>query len=208
MLNSNQKNLKKTILNLLATLLVLLNIVGCSGQVNQKENKQTKSSVPIVIKNTLENRDSINLNQYTDDKKEGLWREYHKNGQLKSEGNYVAGLKDGLHKEWENNGVLLLEGYYTKGKANGLMKWFHERGHLAGEGNMIDGIRVGMWKICDIQENGFCIDAYFKDGKRDGKWKIYHEHAKDKLWKEQTFKNDKMVSEKCWDENGKNIDCK
>ncbi|MFK7770704.1 MAG: toxin-antitoxin system YwqK family antitoxin [Saprospiraceae bacterium] len=113
-----------------------------------------------------------------------------------------------MHREWEDNGILFLEGFYSKGKAKGLMKWFHEKGHLAGEGNMKDDVRFGPWKICDIQENGFCIDANFKDGKRDGIWKIYHENAQDKLWKEQTFKEDKMVSEKCWDKEGKQMECK
>jgi len=157
----------------------------------------------------LEKRvDTIEINQYKNGKKEGLWRTYYEAGQLKTEGNYETGLKEGLHRTWEDNGILLLEGFYAKGKANGLMKWFHERGHLAGEGNMENGIRIGKWKICDVQENGFCIEANFKDGKRDGIWKIYHEDARDKLWKEQTWKDDKIVSEKCWDKDGLPIECK
>jgi len=188
-------------------LFVLLNGVGCSGQVKQERNTQTKSTTTTEISETPKYGNSKILNQYKDGKKGGLWSVFHKNGQMKSEGNYTAGLKEGLHREWGDNGILLLEGFYVIGKANGLMKWFHEGGHLAGEGNMIDDIRVGPWKICDIQENGFCIDAYFKNGKRDGIWKIYHEQARDKLWKEQTFKNDKMLTEKCWDENGIAIEC-
>jgi len=189
-------------------LITLFHLIGCSGQVNSKEYNETKQPITTETKNDSENNDNDKLNQYKADKKVGIWKTYYENGQLKSEGSYVSGQKDGLHKEYENNGILLLEGFYTNGKANGLMKWYHERGHLAGEGNMVDGIRVGKWKICDIQENGFCIDANFKNGKRDGIWKIYHEHAKDKLWKEQTFQNDHMVSENCWDENGIEIECK
>ncbi len=208
MFNLDRKYFGYTITNLLIVLLALMNCIGCSGQMNQKENTQTKPILPTEIIKTSEKEDSIILNQYKGIKKDGLWREYYQNGQLKSEGSYTSGLKEGLHKEWEEKGILLLEGFYTNGKANGLMKWFHERGHLAGEGNMIDDIRVGKWKICDIQENGFCIEAYFKNGKRDGIWKINHENARDKLWKEQIYKDDKMVSEKCWDENDKEIECK
>ena len=193
--------------NLTIVLFALLNGTACSRQVKQETSDQTKSSITTEISETSKNGDGIIVNQYKNGKKDGLWRGFHKNGQMKSEGSYTAGLKEGLHKEWEDSGILLLEGFYAKGKANGLMKWFHEKGHLAGEGNMIDDVREGPWKICDIEENGFCIDAYFKNGKRDGIWKIYHEHAKDKLWKEQTFKDDKMVSENCWDENGQSIEC-
>lgn len=193
--------------NLILMMLVLLNCFSCSGQVNQKENTHTKPSTQTERAKDSKKRNNIDLNQYQDNEKDGLRRAYHQNGQLKSEGSYMAGLKEGLHREWAENGILSVEGYYANGKANGLMKWYHERGHLAGEGKMIDDIRVGSWTICDIEENGFCIDAYFENGKRHGIWKIYHEHATDKLWKEQTFKDDKMVSEKCWDKNGESIDC-
>lgn len=199
----NSKHLFSSPIPNFILVLVLFSILGCGVQVNPKETSQTSE-----ILKTSEPKNSLILNQYKDNKKEGLWQDFHQNGQLKSEGNYIEGLKEGLHKEWGNNGILLLEGFYSKDKANGLMKWYHEKGHLAGEGNMIDDIRIGSWKICDIQENGFCIDANFKNGKRDGVWKIYHEHAKDKLWKEETYKDDKFVSEKCWDENSNPIECK
>jgi len=202
-----RKHYGNTIQNFVVGLLVLVNCFACTNQANQNVSKQAKETVETNTTETSEYVDNLILNQYKNDKKEGLWKEYYENGKLKAEGSYAAGLKEGLHKEWANDGVLLLEGYYKKGKANGLMKWFQEKGLLAGEGNMIDDIRDGKWKICDIRKNEFCIEAFFKDGKREGIWKIYHEKAKDKLWKEQTWKNDKIVAEKCWDESGNKIEC-
>lgn len=193
--------------SLIIILLALLNCLGCNEQKNQKENTNTKPTVPTEIMEISEYGDNLIVNQYKDGKKYGLWREYYDNGKLKTEGKYTADLKEGLHKEWQEDGVLLLEGFYAKGKANGLMKWYGESGHLAATGNMIDDIRDGKWKICDIEDTGFCIAAYFEDGKREGIWKINHEHANDKLWKEQNWKDDKLVAEKCWDESGKNIEC-
>lgn len=203
--------IRSTFLILALAIFTLLNCIGCNGQLNQEKNTQTKQNTTLGIEDTLkytaEIIDTVKLNQYKNGKKDGFWRTFHENGQLKEEGSYKVGLKEGLHKQWEDNGIILLEGIYSKGKANGLMKWYHEKGHLAGEGNMEDDIRVGKWKICDVEENGFCIEAYFKNGKRDGIWKINHENASDKLWKEQTWKDDKIVSEKCWDENGIEIEC-
>lgn len=190
MINLNTTYFKCTTINLIIICLIILNGVGCISQANQKKNT------------------SIETTKTSEQGKDGLRKTYHQNGQLKSEGNYTSGLKEGLHKEWDENGILLLKGFYNRGKANGLMQWYHDKGHLAGEGQMLDDVRFGAWKICDIQENGFCIEAHFKNGKRDGVWKIYHESARDKLWKEQTFKEDKMISESCWDENGQAIDCK
>ena len=136
---------------------------------------------------------------------DGIRKEYYQNGQIKSEGNYINDLKEGLHRNWEANGILAQEGNYKKGKANGWMKWFHEKGHLAAQGNMVDGLRHGSWKICDVEANGFCIEAHFKMEKRDGIWKIKHDNGT--VWKEQTWNDDQVVAEKCWDEQGSSISC-
>ncbi len=47
----------------------------------------------------------------------------------------------------------------------------------------------------------------YKDGEKDGIWRINHEDTSDKLWKKQTWKDDKIVSGKCWDRNGIEIEC-
>jgi len=182
-------------------------VLACHGKMKTKESTSPKLVETKELGKRLETGDSTMLNQYKDDKKDGLWRTFYQNGQIKSEGKYAVGQKEGLHKKWQEDGILSLEGFYSNGKANGLMKWFHEKGHLAGVGNMIDGIREGEWTICDVEENGNCIEAFFEKGKREGAWKIYHEDSTDKVWKEQTFKEDKMVAKKCWDENGKEIVC-
>lgn len=200
---------------------ILLSCIACNDQISPEKSSQAQSNTttaqsdtpkqasdPIKSISSLNHpTDSIRINQYKDNQKDGFWRTKFNNGQIKSEGNYTLGLKEGLHKKWEDSGVLVLEGFYKNGKANGLMKWFHEQGHLAGSGNMRDGIRIGPWKICDVENTGFCIDANFKNGKRSGIWKIKHSATSDKIWKEQTWKNDKLVSEKCRDENGEIIKC-
>jgi len=188
---------------------VILSTLNCGRQVNQQEKKKTQEA-EVTKQNTEKITNVIDsevLNLNKESKEAKLFKKYHQNGQLKSEGNYIGDLKEGLHKEWDEHGILSLEGFYANGKANGLMKWYHEKGHLAGAGNMINGIREGEWRICDVEENGSCIDAFFVNGSREGKWRIYYENASEKIWKEKTWKDDKLVSEKCWDKKGKEIDC-
>ena len=192
--------------NLFNTLIILMFCLVCHGQVN--ETTQANSQTSTKSLNECKSDNETASNRYVDGKKEGLWIEHDQNGQLKAEGIYSSGLKKGIHKEWGTNGILTSEGFYVNGQENGLVTWHHEKGQIAGQGNMKDGIREGRWLICDIEENGFCIEAYFKNGKRDGIWKINHASDPTKLWKEQTFKNDKIISEKCWNEDGKVIDCK
>jgi len=181
---------------------IMLSIgTGCGSYESSTANPAAQNTKTDLSSEST-NSDS---NKLQNDKKEGLIKENFNNGQLKKEGEYKNGLKEGLHKEYWENGILSLEGFYVKGKANGLMKWFHEKGHIAATGNMVNGKRDGAWKICDIENASLCIDANFKNESREGFWKIYHENGK--LWKEQMWKNDAPISEKCWDENGNKIAC-
>ena len=50
------------------------------------------------------------------DKKEGFFKNYHENGQLKEEGNFINGKKDGLWKFYHENGQLKLEGNFNDGE--------------------------------------------------------------------------------------------
>ena len=45
-------------------------------------------------------------NEYINDEKEGLYKEYHENGQLKSVGKYENGKRVGDWKEYDENGKL------------------------------------------------------------------------------------------------------
>lgn len=204
------KNMSYTLIyNIIKTIILLIVFFACgscSGQTKKDQNNKNYKKPSTEINDNLITQDNFNLNKYKNDEKHGLWREYYKNGQLKSEANYVEGEKEGMYREWLENGTKSVEGIYENGKANGLMIWYHEGGNVAGMGNMIGDIRVGKWKICDIEENGFCIEAYFKIGKRHGIWKINYVDV-DKLWKEQTFKEDQLISERCFDKKGKEIEC-
>jgi antitoxin component YwqK of YwqJK toxin-antitoxin module len=58
----------------------------------------------------------------------GLFRAYHKNGTLASEGNYVDGLENGVWRDYHENGRLAAEGTYEKGQEVGLWKYWDGNG--------------------------------------------------------------------------------
>lgn len=172
--------------------LLLFVLFSCGTQVDmskEKDGAKTLITERVVVTRDepffqepidFATTDDTLYNQYKDDQKEGLW------------------------VERDRNGLLQAEGYYKNGKANGWMKWYHE-GQLIAMGKMIDGQRNGPWKICDVNDASFCIDANFINESREGLWKIYHDTGE--LWKEQIWKNDQPLSEKCWDKNGQTIPC-
>ena len=85
------------------------------------------------------------------------------------------------------------------------MKWYHAKGHLAGEGPMKEDKRHGLWKVYGVEDGNLYAEVYFKKGKQLGILKTYHENGQ--MSRENSWKNNKVVSEKCWDENGNEIDC-
>ena len=99
-----------------------------------------------IVSNTL------SINKYKDDKKEGLWKYYHDNGQLKREGNYKDGKEDGLWKYYLfNNGHLTSEGYYKDGYENGVWKKYSLNGEIQWErtykkGEVIYDYEDGPWE--------------------------------------------------------------
>lgn len=54
----------------------------------------------------------------------GLFREYHKSGQVISEGNYVDGKEQGLWRDYYPNGQVAAEGYYDGGTEVGEWKYW------------------------------------------------------------------------------------
>ena len=56
---------------------------------------------------------------YLDGKLNGLWTEWHKNGQKKEDGQYKDGKENGLWTRWYANGRKELEGNYKDGKKEG-----------------------------------------------------------------------------------------
>lgn len=60
----------------------------------------------------------------------GLFRAYHRNGQLATEGNYVHGVEEGIWRDYHENGRLAAEGFYKDGKEFGEWKSWNDQGAL------------------------------------------------------------------------------
>ena len=61
---------------------------------------------------------------------EGNLQTYWKNGQLKSEVNYVGYVREGISKKYHENGQLRSEVNYINGLREGISKKYHENGQL------------------------------------------------------------------------------
>ena len=121
--------------------------------------------------------------------REGLWRFWHENGQLKQEGSYVNGEREGLHRSWHDNGQLKEEGSYVNGKAEGLYRMWHDNGQLEGK---------GVYKESEGKEKG--STGIPTDG-REGLWLFWHDNGQ--LEQEGSYVNGKLEGLfRRWHDNG------
>ncbi len=106
--------------------------------------------------------------------------QYEEDGKLFKEITFKDGKKDGLYRRWK--GGSYYEGNYKDGEWDGLLKG---------------------WRIK--------YDDGFQDGKqnrrKDGTWESYHKENGQLEFK-ANYKYGKLISSKCWDKEGEEIECK
>ena len=61
----------------------------------------------------------------------GLFRAYHENGVLASEGTYEQGVENGIWCDYHPNGTLAAQGNYENGKEIALWRYWNEDGSLS-----------------------------------------------------------------------------
>ena len=118
---------------------------------------------------------------YKNAKANGSYKTYYKNGRLKSEANNKVGKLYGLVKKYHENGQLESIANYKAGKLNGISKTYYNDGQLAMEFN-------------------------FKEDKLNGVSKFFYENGQ--LMTKIVWKEDVSLSKECYDQKGKEADCK
>jgi hypothetical protein len=123
-------------------------------------------------------------------------------GKVKELANYKDGKKDGLQRWWNDNGQLYLEGYFKNGKKQ--IRMFYENGQLFSEEATQDGKEDGLQRWWN--DNGqLQSECSYKYGKKDGWERSWYDNGQ--LQSEYNYKEGDLISHKCWDEDGKKINC-
>jgi len=111
-------------------------------------------------------------------KKEGLYKEYYKSGELKGEGNWKDGKPHGEFKVYYKNGDVQIKMNYKEGKKDGISKSFYPKGVLMREER--------------YQEGTLLTDKSFVDGKL----RLIRGYTNNKLIREVEYdKEGKLISE-------------
>jgi antitoxin component YwqK of YwqJK toxin-antitoxin module len=157
---------------------------------------------------------------------QGVWRYWYANGQLKDSGLLVNNVMCGKWKSWNEKGQLLIESEYSNepgqlnnqlklpkkkpytivpdfspftGKLDGLTITYHPNGQKKDSGAYVNNSRNGEWK--NWHSNGV-LDGigHFRMNELEGSWTFFRENGQKST--EETYANGKLVSMKCYDEQG------
>ena len=112
-------------------------------------------------------------------------------GKLTEINTYKDGVLNGLSKEWHINGILVREETYDNGLIMKSKKWYGNGGKIEKEEVWVkneEGIRTGTVK-----------EYYWENSQLQSIKEYSHKNL--------FYEDIKLISQKCWDENGENIDC-
>ena len=114
------------------------------------------------------------LGQFVDGNANGIWAEWHYNGQQEVQSIIKDGKKNGLHTTWFENGQKRLEANYKNGKKEGLSTDWFKNGQKKSEETFTDDklMSSAVWKpngekcpVTNVRNgNGIRVDAYYEDG--------------------------------------------
>jgi len=122
-----------------------------------------------------ESLQKIQEGNYFKGKKEGIWKTYYVNGNLKSEISYKDGEKYGFAKIYYENGKLAEEGMWLKDKWVGKYKSYYSNGKLSYLWNYNDYGKRSGYQLYFYENGNIKIDGEWFDGKENGQINEYYQ---------------------------------
>ena len=166
--------------------------------------------------------------EWRNDKKNGFFKFYYSNGELKEHQNWKDDVQNGFYKTYYSNGQLHEHLNYLNGKREGEFMIYDSGGNKTIEGEYKNDISVFIRyfysnnRIKQEQslnsnnekhgpqrwwyENGQLeLEMFYTNGVIDGVSTSYYLGGKREY--QYVVKNGKLISTKCWNEDGQKIDC-
>ena len=113
---------------------------------------------------------------YVNQKKEGVWRFYDREGILSSKVTYANNIKNGVYVVYNLNGSISRETVFINDVENGYRKTYDSTGELLTEGEILDGEKDGMQVI--YRSGIINIKGAYKHAVRQGDWFFYDQDGK------------------------------
>lgn len=111
------------------------------------------------------------IGNYIDDLRDGIWKYYYKNGQLEETGKYIKGVPDSTWNWYYSDGKLLRNEQFYNGLRDGMLTEYDKEGNIITQGDYLDGMKEGHWiyQIGDSKDEGD-----YSEDMRNGLWNSYY----------------------------------
>ena len=126
-------------------------LIACESQ-----KRKEYTSEGVIIREFYPNKKIKSEGIYIQDSiRNGWYKEYFENGNLKAEDNYLNGLREGMGIDYYENNIAKSKVNFKNGKADGISLYYYPDGKIKSEGYWVNG-----------KEFGHSI-FYFKNGQLD-----------------------------------------
>ena len=105
--------------------------------------------------------------------KQGIWKKYHPNGELRYEGEFKDNQPVGEWKRYHGNGNLQAILNYSDASDSTFSALYDQKGKLIAKGCFISEKKEGLWEF--FQENKLISESNFRNGVKHGLEKIYYD---------------------------------
>ena len=145
--------------------------------------------------------------------KQGVWRDYYDNDNIKTEENYKNGLLNGFYREYNQSGKMLVSKFYENGKliersaddeiVAEVKNQYDSLGNVVASGSFLNNIPVGTHRKYTENRTKVKIEEYNNSGQVVSAGVTNEKGVKEELWKffypggqirlEGSYKNDKRT---------------
>lgn len=161
----------RTFLTIAAACLCLFRAEGQSG-VYKREVSRSGNLWTLTVRDAQGRL--LSESSYSDSllrKPQGVFRQYHPNGRLMSEGFRNNGKPEGPFRNWHPDGRLRDTAFYANGRRNGVYRRWYPNGTLQLSGSYFEDLPVGLWRGC-YADGRIASEAEYERGQV--LWVRYH----------------------------------
>lgn len=136
-----------------------------------------KAQAQQILSYIIHENDTINIID-TDSLKQGVWREFWPNGDLKSEVSFKNNKKQGLEIKWyDNPDCVEMETYYKDGQLDGPVTYYSKKCRKDFYENFKNGVKEGL-EISYYSNGNIKAEGNYKKGSLNGYYKVYDRNGK------------------------------
>lgn len=125
-------------------------------------------------------------------KLQGTYKSFFPNGTLQKSVEFANDQENGAYERFFEDGQPEIIGTFVKGELSGNWENYDNLGTLISKGAYLAGVRVGNWKEQIRKVQGFYRVGEYKDGSKEGIWKVVDE--KGVVFQEEQFVEGQLVA--------------